>query len=263
MNDRLSRKDVAEVLPSDMIRWNVFYYPELDSTQNKAAELFRSQGRYGIFVVTDYQSGGRGREERKWIAPPGKALLFSFVLHAGHVPSHLPLLTITTVLGVCRAIRSRLDLKPEVKWPNDVLLDGKKVCGILTEVVTSGKGDEAVVVGIGLNVNQASPDFPGELAHTATSLSIEKREGIDRLSLLKQIMSSFDNHYFLYQRGEHHEIVRRWKSYSSILGRHVCVRTGDQEIKGTVVDLENSGAIVLRLDTGQTKSFFGSDCRFI
>jgi BirA family biotin operon repressor/biotin-[acetyl-CoA-carboxylase] ligase len=246
-----------------LIRWEVYYFPELESTQIFARDLFRKEGRYGIFVATNYQSAGRGREGRKWLAPRGKDLLFSFVLMPRHVSSRLPLLTLTAALAVCDCLRSWLDLKPEVKWPNDVLVNGKKVCGILTELVKGKGGEQGVVVGVGLNVNRRCSSFPGELRGMATSLLIETGRRISRLSLLAAMMKAFEDQYFLFQKGHFEEIIRRWKGYSSMLGRRVSLHAGKREVQGSVLDLEDSGALVVRLDNGKTESFLSCDCRFV
>jgi len=261
--NRLSRKAIAGVLPSELIRWDVHYIPTVDSTQKYAAEIFPKRGRGGVFFGTNFQSAGRGREGRAWIAPRGKALLFSLVLIPRRPGDHHHFLTIVTALAVCEALRSHLALKPGMKWPNDVLVNGKKVCGILTEMVRSHDGEPGLVAGVGLNVNQGRSSFPGDLSGVATSLSLETGERIPRLPLLGSLMKSFEDQYFLFQKGQSDEIIRRWKGYSSILGRYVSIRKGKREIRGTVVDLEDTGAIVLRLDSGRTESFLGSECRFL
>lgn len=260
--NRLSLKAIVKVLPGELIRWEAHYVPVLESTQDYAAGIFKKHLKPGIFVATNFQSRGRGRGSRAWLAPRGQALLFSLVLFPGHAPSHLHLLTITSALAVCEGIRSHVNLKPEVKWPNDVLVNGKKVCGILTEMFKTRKGDQAVIVGVGLNVNQRASAFPGEIRQTATSLYLEKGGLIPRLPLLAAVMKAFEDQYFLYQRGMFQEIIKRWKNYSSILGRRVTLCSGKREIQGVVIDLEDSGAIVLRLDTGKTESFLSCDCRF-
>jgi len=261
--NRLSRSAIISVLPTELIRWEVHYFPALDSTQTRAREIFRKEGHGGIFVATNFQEMGRGREGRPWTAPRGQALLFSFVLLPGHADLEIHLLTITTALAICNALRLHLALTPEVKWPNDVLLDGKKVCGILTEMVKSDTRESGVIVGVGLNVNQRAKDFRGSLKETATSLRLVKGRLIPRIPLLGAIMRSFEEYYFLYQKGERGEIIRGWKRDSAMLGRRVSLRAGRQEVQGTVIDLADNGALVLRLDTGRTESFLGSDCRYI
>ncbi|MBN1901604.1 biotin--[acetyl-CoA-carboxylase] ligase [Candidatus Sumerlaeota bacterium] len=258
--NRLSLKAIKGVLPCELIRWEAHYIPEAESTQDVAAEIFQKRLKPGIFVATNYQTRGRGRESRAWLSPRGDSLLFSLVLFPGNAPSHLRLLTMTMALSLCEAVRSHLGLKPEVKWPNDVLINGKKVCGILTEMMKTQEGEQAVIMGVGLNVNQNASAFPAEIRNSATSLSLEKSLKIPRLPLLAAIMKAFEDHYFLYQRGLFPEIIRKWKNYSSILGRHVTLRSGKREIQGVVIDLEDSGALVLRLDTGKTESFLSCDC---
>jgi BirA family transcriptional regulator, biotin operon repressor / biotin---[acetyl-CoA-carboxylase] ligase len=261
--NRLSGKSIKECLPSEMIRWDVHYFPELESTQQKAVEIFRNESRGGVFVSTNCQTSGRGRGGNSWIAPRGEALLFSFILLPGHAPTKLHLLTITTALAVCDALRSHIGLKPDLKWPNDVLCNGKKLCGILTEVVTAKNGEKGIIAGVGINVNQGKAAFSGELSEIATSVKLESGKKIPRLPFLGSVMKYFEDQYFLFQKGEFKELIRRWKSYSSMLGRDVGLKVGNRNVKGTVLDLEDSGALVLRLDSGKTESFFGSDCRFI
>ena len=260
---RFSQKTITEILPQELIRWEVYYFPELESTQGFARDLFRKEGRYGIFVAANYQSAGHGREGRKWLAPRGKNLLFSFVLMPRHGSARLPLLTLAAALSVCDGLRSLLNLKPDVKWPNDVLVNGKKVCGILTEMEKGKGGEQGAIVGIGLNVNQALGGFPEELRDAATSLFLETGRKVSRVPLLGAIMRAFEDQYFLFQKGNFEEIVRRWKGYSSMLGRRVLLRAGKREAQGSVLDLEDSGALVLRLDNGKTESFFSCECRFI
>jgi BirA family biotin operon repressor/biotin-[acetyl-CoA-carboxylase] ligase len=260
---RFSQKAISEILPRELIRWEVYYFPELESTQSFAGDLFRKEGRYGIFVATNYQSAGRGREGRKWLAPPGKDLLFSFVLMPRHDSSRLPLLTLTVALAVCDCLRSRLDLKPEVKWPNDVLVNGKKVCGILTELVKGKGGEQGVIVGVGLNVNRRCSSFPTVLRESATSLLMETGRRMSRLSVLGAMMKAFEDQYFLFQKGQFEEIIRRWKGYSSMLGRRVSLHAGKREVQGSVLDLEDGGALVVRLDNGKTESFLSCDCKFV
>ena len=141
--NRLSKKGIIASLPSELIRWEVHYLPETESTQNAAAEIFRKTGRGGILVATNFQKTGRGREGRSWISPKGQALLFSFVLLPGQKEAEIYFVTITTALAVCDALRRHLGLFPEVKWPNDVLLNGKKVCGILTELTKTTEARRA------------------------------------------------------------------------------------------------------------------------
>jgi len=260
---RFSQKAITEILPRELIRWEVYFFPELESTQSFAGDLFRKEGRYGIFVATNYQSAGRGREGRKWLSPRGNDLLFSFVLMPRHGASRLPLLTLSAALAVCDCLRSLLDLKPEVKWPNDVLVNGKKVCGILTELVKGKGGEQGIIVGVGLNVNRSSSSFSPEIREKATSLLIETGRRISRLSVLGAMMKAFEDEYFLFQKGHFEEIIRRWKGYSSMLGRRVSLHAGKREVQGSVVDLEDSGALVVLLDNGRTESFLSCDCMFV
>lgn len=261
--DTLSKETVQSSLPDELIRWEVEYVPETTSTQDYAAKRFRKEGRGGLFVITNHQTSGRGREKREWKDVPGSSLMFSLTLHPGHAPSNLHLLTITAALAVCNGLRSLLDIEPEVKWPNDVLINGKKVCGILSEMIDSESGEKGIIMGIGINVNQKKEDLPETNNAPAGSVRMIVGKPVQRLLLLSSIMKSFEDLYFLYQKGDHEEIIRLWKNNSSMLGRHVSLRTGDREVHGTVTGLEDSGAIVLRLDTGPTRSFLGSECRFL
>jgi len=261
--NRMSKKAIRNILPRELVNWDVFYLPTCDSTQDFAAQLFKKHKRGGILVATNYQTRGRGRAARSWLSPRGKALLFSMILLPGHAPSHLHLLTVTAALAVCDTLSKHLNLKPEVKWPNDVLLGGKKVCGVLTELLKTKSQKSAVILGIGLNVNQSASALSPDFLHKATSLFLETGKTVPRIPLLGALMKSFEDYYFIFQRGAFHEIIRRWKSYSSMLGTRVTLLTGNKEVQGALIDLDDSGALVLRLDTGKTEAFYGSDCRFV
>ncbi len=168
--DRLLAEEVLQGLKTRRFTGPVHHFETLDSTNDLAKQLAAQGAPEGAVVVAEAQTGGRGRLGREWNSPPGVGLYVSLVLRPMLPPMELPQITLTTAVAVVRAVRRVAGVAPGIKWPNDLLLDGKKLGGILTEMETESDRIRHVVVGLGLNVN--NPEFPPELAATATSLAL-------------------------------------------------------------------------------------------
>ena len=242
----------------DMVR----LFDTIDSTNLEAKRQAESFSGNGIFIAKE-QTLGKGRRGRTWESPKGTGNYMSYLLRPEIEPMAASMLTLIAGLAVCNSMIDLYEIDVRIKWPNDIVIGGKKLCGILTEVVTAKNGEKGIIAGVGINVNQGKAAFSGELSELATSVKLESGKKIPRLPFLGSVMKYFEDQYFLFQKGEFKELIRRWKSYSSMLGRDVGLKVGNRNVKGTVLDLEDSGALVLRLDSGKTESFFGSDCRFI
>ena len=166
------------------------HFETLDSTNDLAKELAAQGAPEGTVVVAETQTGGRGRLGREWNSPPGVGLYVSLVLRPMLPPMELPQITLTTAVAVVRAVRRVTGVAPGIKWPNDLLLNGKKLGGILTEMETESDRIRHVVVGLGLNVN--NPAFPPELAATATSLALATGRAFSRVQLLQAWLEEFE-----------------------------------------------------------------------
>jgi BirA family biotin operon repressor/biotin-[acetyl-CoA-carboxylase] ligase len=242
--DKLLPAEVLQGLQARLLKGPVHYFETLDSTNNLAKELAARGAPEGIVVVAEAQTGGRGRLGREWDSPPGLGLYVSLVLRPMLPPMDLPQITLTTAVAVARAVRRVAGVAPGIKWPNDLILNGKKLGGVLTEMETESDRIRHVVVGLGLNVN--NPGFPPELAATATSLTLATGGAFSRVDLLKAWLEEFDGLYDRFLNQGFGEILEEWKEFAVTLGRPVTVRQGPREISGLALDVAPDGALLLR-----------------
>ena len=247
--DKLLPEEVLQGLKTRVFTGPVYYFETLNSTNDLAKELAAQGAPEGAVVVAEAQTGGRGRLGREWDSPPGAGLYVSLVLRPMLPPMELPQITLTTAVAVVRAVRRVAGLAPGIKWPNDLLIKGKKLGGILTEMETESDRIRHVVVGLGLNVN--NPGFPSELAATATSLTLEAGRTFSRVHLLQAWLEEFEELYGRFLQQRFPEILEEWKSYAVTLGKMVTVRQGPREISGQATDVAPDGALLLRTNNGE------------
>jgi len=247
--DKLLPEEILQGLKTRSFMGPVHHFETLASTNDLAKELAARGAPEGTVVVAETQTGGRGRLGREWNSPPGVGLYISLVLRPMLPPVELPQITLTTAVAVVRAVRRVAGVAPGIKWPNDLLLNGKKLGGILTEMETESDRIRHVVVGLGLNVN--NPGFPVELVATATSLTLAAGGAFSRVNLLKAWLEEFEELYGRFLNQGFPEILEEWKRFTVTLGRMVTVRQGPREISGLALDVAPDGALLLRTAAGE------------
>ncbi|HVP65766.1 MAG TPA: biotin--[acetyl-CoA-carboxylase] ligase [Anaeromyxobacteraceae bacterium] len=254
--DRLGALEVKPLLNTHDLGQVLHCREELESTSDLAKELAEQGAAHGEVVIAERQTAGRGRRGRSWSSPAGKNLYLSAVLRPELPPQRAAELTLVASLAVCDACR-QAGVDAGIKWPNDVLVGGRKVAGILTELAAEPDVVHWVVVGIGVNLNAGREDFPEEIRDEATSLAIERGQPVPRalfaaalLSLLEQWL---DRH-----AEEGFEAVRRaWRERSATLGRSVRVEVDGGEVDGVADDLDESGALLVRSESGLVRVVAG------
>ena len=227
-----------------------------DSTQNIAASLGQDGAAEGLVVSADEQTDGRGRFKRTWVSPPASSLLLSILLRP---PAEVvDKITVIAALAVARAITVQVPvLLPEIKWPNDILINGRKVCGILAEAHGVGTKEMFVILGIGLNVNWDTSQVP-EIAQTATSLTREAPGvSIPRLPLLQRLLEGVEAAYEDAKRGD--DVLGQWRERLVTIGRRVRVTGSDVDAVGIAEEVDQNGALLLRTDAGALLSFRAGD----
>ena len=247
--DKLLPEEVLQGLKARRLMGPMHHYETLDSTNDLAKELGSRGAPEGTVVVAETQTRGRGRLGREWESPPGVGLYVSVVLRPMLPPMELPQITLTTAVAVVRAVRRVTGLAPGIKWPNDLILSGKKLGGILTEMESESDRIRYLVVGLGLNVN--NPEFPPGLKDLATSLALEAGRPFSRVNLLQAWLEEFEG---LYERFLHQgfpEILEAWKRHTVTLGKKVTVRQGPREIQGQAEDVAPDGALLIRVANGE------------
>lgn len=238
---------------------HLVYVEAIDSTQRLAAELAAEGAREGDAVLSELQTAGRGRMGRSWHSPPGKGLWCSIILRPSLPLTQAPLLTFLAAVAVCRSIRRSAGVPAMIKWPNDILVDGKKVCGILLESHAEGEHIRHVVAGIGIGVNLEKSDYPSELASIATSLRIEAGRPIDREALLADLMKELESLYELFLAEGFQPIRALWEALNCTVGRQIRVREASGTVEGTAEGMDPDGGLVVRLSDGSTVKLFSGD----
>lgn len=248
--DRLYPHEILHRLGTRRWRGPVVYRTELPSTNDLAKSLGAQGASEGTLVVAEAQTAGRGRLGRDWLSPPGEGIYVSLILKPPLPPSELPQITLTVAVAVVRALRAAAGVSPGIKWPNDLILGGKKLGGILTEMETESDRIRYVVVGLGLNVN--NPQFPPELSATATSLLRETGRRVPRAPLVRAWLEEFETLYDGFSAGNFPEILEEWRHHTVTLGRRVTVRHGNREFHGWAREVEADGALLLETEAGET-----------
>lgn len=234
-------------------------FEETTSTNDVAARLARDGVKEGVVVFAESQSKGRGRLGRQWMSPARKGLWFSVLLRPDIPPQGATQLTVASATALARAISLQTGIIPEIKWPNDILIRGKKIAGILTEMSAELDHLKEVILGIGIDVNLDAGDFPPALRKTATSLKIETGQMVDRPGLAVAILRELDRDYERISRGEFEMVAEQWQQHCSTIGAQVSIRVGDRVIRGRAEALDADGALLLRGQHGHLERIIGGD----
>ena len=256
--DRLSAEGVQAGLQTTILGREIVFRSHIDSTQNLARTLGEQGADEGTVVLADTQSQGRGRRGRSWAAIPGgtaMSVIFRPDLPPDRAP-HFPILA-GTALG--RAIAQTTGHAPGLKWPNDVLISGRKVVGILAELEAEADRINAIYLGIGINVNARLRDIPQDLQTTATSLRIQTGRTIDRLHLVQNVLYELEAAYFTYMAQGFAPIRKAWLEQNITLGHPVRIISGQNIQAGTAKDMDEDGALVLRSQCGDTTRVTAGD----
>ncbi len=255
-NDRLSRSGIEDGLTTRFIARRLELHDEIDSTSARAVGLAREGAPEGTLVLAEHQTEGRARLGRVWFAPKRSSLLMSLVLRPPFAPHQAQRVTMICSLAVAEAISRTSGLSAQIKWPNDILLKGRKAGGILTELGVHGERLDYVVVGMGLNVNLDVSTLP-DLATPGTSLMMEAGHPLSRLKLLLAILGGIETRYVRMSGGwSPHQA---WRQHLATLGQRVRVGTPDEVIVGLAEDVDEDGALLVRTKGGIVRRVFAGD----
>lgn len=221
------------------------------STQGDVLKLAEQGQAEGAVVIAEEQTVGRGRFGRKWFSPSGKGIWMSVLLRPDLPLQHTPQLTLLTGVAVCRAVRACTGADAGIKWPNDLLIHGRKVCGILLESTVEDHEVRYCIAGIGVDVNFDPEDYPEDLGTIATSLKMETGQLVDRTKLTASILTELEQLYFLYQKEGFDVISALWEALSVSINQDVTVTNPQGVIEGTAIGLDSSGALVVQKHNGE------------
>lgn len=248
--DILSADEIRNGLETLALGKNICALDEVDSTNEEAKRQGTLGAPHGSVFVAERQTGGKGRLGRAWVSPPGTGIWMSVLLRPAIAPSEVPQITLITGLAVCRAIRACTGCEALIKWPNDIVIGSKKVCGILTEMAAEEDRINYIVAGIGINVNTES--FPEELAKKATSLFMETGMHISRSALVRTILQELENCYDHFLTEVTADLLTPYRKFCVSLNRSVTVTRGNPPVPvtGTAVDISSNGELVVRTPGG-------------
>jgi BirA family biotin operon repressor/biotin-[acetyl-CoA-carboxylase] ligase len=232
---------------------------EIGSTNDAVMAAGRAGKSEGFAVLADRQTAGRGRRGRSWASPAGVGLYTSVLLRPQQPPIRLPLLTLVAGLAVAEAIEEIAGVTTQLKWPNDVLVEGRKVAGILAEMASSDEQGDHVVIGIGINVNHGPQDLPAELFPAATSLFIATGKRLLRGDLAAAIFNALERWYEVFHAGRIETILAAGRERSATLGRSVDVLGEQERWQGLAVDLDFDGALLVQEEGGKVRRVIASD----
>lgn len=256
--DVLSVAELKSVIKTERAGQNLVYLEQTDSTNNEARRQAEQGAPDGTLVLAELQTAGKGRRGRFWTSPPGTGIWMSLLLRPDFTPEHAANLTLVAAMAVETGIREVTGLDCQIKWPNDIVLDGKKICGILTEMSTEEDCIRHVVVGIGINVN--IEEFPEEIGATATSLAIVSGSTMKRAPLVDAVMRAWEHYYGIFQETLDMSVLKdTYNRHLVNLGREVKVLAPKGEYNGISQGINDSGELMVALESGEIREVISGE----
>ncbi|MDL1967568.1 MAG: biotin--[acetyl-CoA-carboxylase] ligase [Deltaproteobacteria bacterium] len=259
-SDPITADEIKEGLCTKVCgKQNIIYLKETDSTNTRAKELAAHGASEGTLVIAEKQTNGRGRRGRSWFSPPGDGIYFSLILRPAISPNETPRITLMTAVVLAETLISLMKLKLRIKWPNDILVNEKKLAGILTEISTEMDAVNYIVVGLGLNVNTLFENSSQEIKKSATSILIETGNRTSRVKLIQKFLKLYEQYYDMFKKNNFEPIMNRWRQLADIIGKQIKVDVVGETHIGEVVDVDNDGVLILKDDQGKLQRIFSGD----
>ncbi len=258
--DRMDAEEIRASLQTRIMgRSDIAVFEATDSTNQQAKTLATNGAAEGTLVVADTQTHGRGRRRRTWFSPPGHNIYASIILRPPMAPAQAPQITLMTAVAAARTLIETAGLAATIKWPNDILVHGKKIAGILTEISTEMDQVDYVVVGMGINVHTTREQMPRDIAATATSVDLETDQRLSRTELLCALLQHFETCYRQLLREGFVPIMDQWRQLTDIIGSRVYVDVLQSRYTGVVQEVDDDGVLVLKDDQGRIRRIFSGD----
>lgn len=255
--DVMTESEVGHYLNTNYMGRKIIYLESVGSTNDEAKKMAAKGAEEGLVIIAEEQLCARGRRGRSWITTRGESIAASILLRPKLSPEHAFSITPVLALSIVQGLEKETGIKTGIKWPNDIVLDKKKLCGILTEMNADMDMINYIVVGMGMNINQLS--FPKDTSDIATSLRIHCGNVLSRKRILASILNCFEKNYEVYVREGLKPMVSLLKEYSVVLGKHIKLVSPNAEREGTAIDMDSQGGLIVRLDTGETITVISGD----
>jgi BirA family biotin operon repressor/biotin-[acetyl-CoA-carboxylase] ligase len=262
--DSLAAEEITAQLHTAVIGKRIVSLKQTGSTNSEAFRLAEEGAAEGTVVMADAQTGGKGRLGRVWASPSGTNLYCSVILRPIIRPYEAPQLTFLSAVAVARAIERTTAVKPEIKWPNDVLIGGKKVAGLLNEMSAETDGINFVILGIGVNLNMQADQFPDDIRHPATSLFLETGVRIGRTRYAALLLNELDLLYTDFLHQGFGPVREEWQKHCNANGRRVVISNGAREdISGIFAGIDTDGALLVEASGGKIERILSGDVRVL
>ena len=250
---------IARLGKTKVIGRDIQVFEQTTSTNDVVEKLARDGVKEGVVVFAEAQTKGRGRLGRQWMSPARKGLWFSILLRPELRPQETTQLTVAAATALWRAIRAETGITAEIKWPNDILIRGKKVVGILTELSAEVDRVKHVTLGVGVDVNLSASEFPSDLRKIATSLRVESGKPISRPELATAILRELDRDYARICAGQFAALADEWEQHCTTIGKNVAIQIGERKMRGRAEALDDDGALLIRTEHGHLERIIGGD----
>jgi BirA family biotin operon repressor/biotin-[acetyl-CoA-carboxylase] ligase len=255
----LAESEILFGLETERFGKHIHFHESIGSTQKEAHRLAYEGAPEGTVVVAEEQRTGRGRLGREWFSLPKRGIWMSMVVRPDLPPQRAPQFTLIAAVAAALAIVDVTGLQPEIKWPNDILVNGKKVVGILTELQAEADKISSLIIGVGMNVNHDPEDFPESVRKTATSLSMEKGAKIPRAKLVQSFLAYFEKYYAIYLEKGFAPIKLLWETYAISLGKVITATTITGKVAGKAAGITDDGILIIEDQYGNIHEIYSAD----
>ena len=258
--EKLLPWEITRDLKTKLIGKRVYYFEEIDSTQNFAQNIAADKKENGTIIIAEKQTSGRGRLDRKWTSPKG-GIWFSLIIHPKFDVSSSTLIPILSAVALSKSIKSVLDIETEVKWPNDITMNGKKVAGVLVDASFQTNSIDYLILGIGINFDIDTKKLEKRLSKTPNFYGIDSLRGKEDKTppktLLKEFLLQFEKNLFQLDKGEKSKIIKEWTKRAAGIGKKITINTSNGKISGISQGIDNDGALKIKTRNEIKKIYVG------
>jgi len=260
--DLLLPSEIGPLLRTEWMGKKVHYFNSIDSTNSTAYQLALNGAEEGEVVIGESQEKGRGRLGRQWVSPPFLNLYLSVVLRPKIPPHQASLITFMAAVAAAETIERHSGLTPSIKWPNDLLLGKKKVAGLLNEIHSETDRIHFVILGMGVNLNMDTKEFPKEIRTKATSLKEERGQPVSRKAFAALLLEELERWYEIFLKEGGAPVLKAWRDRAQIRGKKVRVTSFDEVLIGRAIDVDSDGALILETRDGERKRIVAGDVEY-
>jgi len=256
--------DTDDIFRGEIIGREIIFLDSTSSTNDVATKLgSKEKTPEGTVIIADEQKNGRGRFGRNWISPPGVNLYFTVILKPTLFPENISIVTLAAAVAVASSVREYTGIEAEIKWPNDILIHGRKIGGILVEMKSMGERIDLLNIGIGLNVNMQLDTIPEDIRPFTTSLKTESKTDIDRCSLLNVILRQLEQIYKMILNGDKQTLINEWIQLNCTIGKEVSVQSQNSTIRGVADSVNDNGELRIRLESGNIETVNAGELKIL